>query len=326
MPQPVKVSDELLDAARTAAKLAHRSAAGQIEYWASLGRSVERALTITQIESLMQSGEASGAPLAPAAVPPPVSAARPPAARRAGRATRPEPVTAPALPTPDPAAAPSLVAPPVVAPPVVAPPVVAPPVVAPPMVAPPVAVPSEAPGQPAHVLPVPIATRPAAVSSGTLSDALAQWPAVLEPSLQRRYERVLEAVRQGEAAGRPVLVVVGCADAGRRAGFVDARFASVGAVRRLALGAGGAGASEVDAAIPAMQHLIVTTDLGDSALLASLRRWRQQGPLVLLLHLAGPATDPTARAAHRVAAAALSSVDHLVEFEEGTEGTVSEAW
>ena len=41
MPQPVKLSDALVLDARIAAKARQRSIAGQVEYWASLGRSME---------------------------------------------------------------------------------------------------------------------------------------------------------------------------------------------------------------------------------------------------------------------------------------------
>ena len=41
MGQPVKLSDELVLDARMISKLAERSIAGQIEYWAQLGRAVE---------------------------------------------------------------------------------------------------------------------------------------------------------------------------------------------------------------------------------------------------------------------------------------------
>lgn len=52
MPQPVKLSDPLIDAARQAAGLAHRSLAAQIEHWATLGRAIEGKLTIEQSSSL----------------------------------------------------------------------------------------------------------------------------------------------------------------------------------------------------------------------------------------------------------------------------------
>jgi hypothetical protein len=42
MPQPVKLSDNLVNAARAAAPLAHRSLAAQVEHWAALGAPIER--------------------------------------------------------------------------------------------------------------------------------------------------------------------------------------------------------------------------------------------------------------------------------------------
>jgi hypothetical protein len=45
MPQPVKLSDTLVDAAREAAEQADRSIAGQIEHWARVGRAVSDVLT-----------------------------------------------------------------------------------------------------------------------------------------------------------------------------------------------------------------------------------------------------------------------------------------
>ena len=44
MGMPVKISDELVRQAREEAKAADRSITAQIEHWAKLGRSVERAL------------------------------------------------------------------------------------------------------------------------------------------------------------------------------------------------------------------------------------------------------------------------------------------
>jgi hypothetical protein len=41
MPQPVKISDALLLEARIAGETMNRSMAGQIEFWAQLGRSIE---------------------------------------------------------------------------------------------------------------------------------------------------------------------------------------------------------------------------------------------------------------------------------------------
>lgn len=52
MPQPVKISDALLDAAREAAPLANRSVAAQIEHWAGLGRAIEGSLTADQSMTL----------------------------------------------------------------------------------------------------------------------------------------------------------------------------------------------------------------------------------------------------------------------------------
>jgi hypothetical protein len=52
MPQPVKLSDDLINAARDAAPTAHRSLAAQVEHWAALGRSIEGALTVEQTVSL----------------------------------------------------------------------------------------------------------------------------------------------------------------------------------------------------------------------------------------------------------------------------------
>lgn len=48
MPQPVKLSDTLVDAAREAAEHADRSIAGQIEHWARVGRAVSDVLTPTE--------------------------------------------------------------------------------------------------------------------------------------------------------------------------------------------------------------------------------------------------------------------------------------
>jgi hypothetical protein len=52
MPQPVKLSDDLVLEARLAAESRQRSIAGQVEYWASLGRSVERLFDGRQIAAL----------------------------------------------------------------------------------------------------------------------------------------------------------------------------------------------------------------------------------------------------------------------------------
>ena len=52
MPQPVKLSDPLVQAARAAAQNAERSLAGQIEHWARLGRCVESTLSADAVASL----------------------------------------------------------------------------------------------------------------------------------------------------------------------------------------------------------------------------------------------------------------------------------
>jgi hypothetical protein len=58
MSQPVKVSDELLLDARLAGEEAERSIAGQIEYWAKLGRAIEMHLRAAQALRLKREGEA----------------------------------------------------------------------------------------------------------------------------------------------------------------------------------------------------------------------------------------------------------------------------
>jgi hypothetical protein len=52
MPQPVKISDALLLDARIASQTMNRSIAGQIEFWAQLGRSVERLMNGNEIHRL----------------------------------------------------------------------------------------------------------------------------------------------------------------------------------------------------------------------------------------------------------------------------------
>ena len=52
MPHVVKLSSELVAAAREAARLAHRSTAAQIEHWAALGRSMEDHLTLRESNTL----------------------------------------------------------------------------------------------------------------------------------------------------------------------------------------------------------------------------------------------------------------------------------
>ena len=56
MGQPVKLSDELVLDARLTAELAQRSIAGQIEFWAQLGRAVEPLLEGAQALALRRAG------------------------------------------------------------------------------------------------------------------------------------------------------------------------------------------------------------------------------------------------------------------------------
>jgi hypothetical protein len=55
MSQPVKLSDELVMEARLAGLTMERSIAGQVEFWAKIGRAVERVSNRVQIERLQQS-------------------------------------------------------------------------------------------------------------------------------------------------------------------------------------------------------------------------------------------------------------------------------
>jgi hypothetical protein len=57
MSQPVKLSDELVLDARLTARVAERSIAGQIEYWACLGRAIEPLLSGAQALALKRAGE-----------------------------------------------------------------------------------------------------------------------------------------------------------------------------------------------------------------------------------------------------------------------------
>ncbi len=56
MSQPVKLSDELVLDARITSKLAERSIARQIEYWAQMGRAIEPLLRGAQALALRQAG------------------------------------------------------------------------------------------------------------------------------------------------------------------------------------------------------------------------------------------------------------------------------
>ena len=56
MGQPVKVSDELISEARAIAAVSERSIAGQIEFWAQLGRSLEPLLRGDRVFALRRVG------------------------------------------------------------------------------------------------------------------------------------------------------------------------------------------------------------------------------------------------------------------------------
>ena len=58
MSQPVKLSDELILDARLTAEIAERSIAGQIEFWAQLGRAIEPLLEGTRALALRRAGAA----------------------------------------------------------------------------------------------------------------------------------------------------------------------------------------------------------------------------------------------------------------------------
>ena len=57
MSQPVKVSDTLVLDARLTGEVAERSIAGQIEFWARLGRAIEPLLRGDQALALRRSGD-----------------------------------------------------------------------------------------------------------------------------------------------------------------------------------------------------------------------------------------------------------------------------
>ncbi len=58
MPCAVKLSDEIIEVARSEAKLMNRSIGGQVEYWASLGRMIEAsgALDFSQVRAVLAGG------------------------------------------------------------------------------------------------------------------------------------------------------------------------------------------------------------------------------------------------------------------------------
>jgi hypothetical protein len=58
MSQPVKLSDELVLDARLTAEIAERSIAGQIEFWAQLGRAIEPLLHGSRALALRRAGSA----------------------------------------------------------------------------------------------------------------------------------------------------------------------------------------------------------------------------------------------------------------------------
>jgi hypothetical protein len=58
MPQPVKLSDQLVLDARLTGEVSERSIAGQVEFWARLGRAVEGALRADQVLALKRVGDA----------------------------------------------------------------------------------------------------------------------------------------------------------------------------------------------------------------------------------------------------------------------------
>ena len=61
MGQPVKLSDELICDARLTAEVSERSIAGQIEFWAQLGRALEPLLRGDRVAALRRA--AAGRPL-----------------------------------------------------------------------------------------------------------------------------------------------------------------------------------------------------------------------------------------------------------------------
>lgn len=58
MSQPVKVSDALVLDARLVGEVSRRSIAGQIEFWARLGRAIETLLRGDQVLALCKAGKA----------------------------------------------------------------------------------------------------------------------------------------------------------------------------------------------------------------------------------------------------------------------------
>lgn len=56
MSQPVKLSDSLVLDARLTSKYAERSIAGQIEFWAGMGRAIEPLMRLPDILALREAG------------------------------------------------------------------------------------------------------------------------------------------------------------------------------------------------------------------------------------------------------------------------------
>ena len=56
MSQPVKLSDNLVLDARLTGEIAERSIAGQIEFWAGLGRAIEPLLKLPDVLALKKAG------------------------------------------------------------------------------------------------------------------------------------------------------------------------------------------------------------------------------------------------------------------------------
>jgi hypothetical protein len=55
--QPVKLSDELVLDARLSGEVTERSIAGQIEFWAGIGRGLERVMHMDRVLALKQRGQ-----------------------------------------------------------------------------------------------------------------------------------------------------------------------------------------------------------------------------------------------------------------------------
>jgi hypothetical protein len=62
MPHAVKLSNGLIEDARAAAELEHRSVASQIEHWARLGRALEQDLHPPALQGLIARSAADGGP------------------------------------------------------------------------------------------------------------------------------------------------------------------------------------------------------------------------------------------------------------------------